>query len=479
MGFENSILAGTKLVRESIQSPNYVTGVSGWTINKDGSAEFSDIIVRGDLQSSNYVAGVSGYFLDWSTGSVELNDLTARGTVQSSNFSTGVSGWQVNDAGTAEFNDLTARGSIRTEDTGQRVELTDSGGFSEVRCYSGDAQEILPGTVSSFSTTYGAVTQSVFQLFSNVDEATNKAVNITLVPPFTGSPTPNGAIFVGGTLSSGVYFIMNPETNLHSQNTNIFGLTDNGNHPMQIGLDGSENLRIDAFGMQAVNNAAVSEMYMQPLGGTLYVGDVGVAATLLIPNTNDVSVSSTNNALITGDLAGDNLAFDGNEIMARNNGAAATLNLQNNGGLVQIGSPIQCGDMRGSDDSASGNVTTTSGTLVTDNTNGPNYNFGDYPPGGAVLVIISADMDNSGAASFSAMTFRIRDTNSSGTVRFTGGSNETIRHQGSGARSTCSTATVVTGLPSSGTGFIEGLYSSTGGNTATFRNADIVVIPMT
>lgn len=38
--FQSSILAGTILVRSAVQSPNYVPGVSGWTINQDGSYEF-------------------------------------------------------------------------------------------------------------------------------------------------------------------------------------------------------------------------------------------------------------------------------------------------------------------------------------------------------------------------------------------------------------------------------------------------------
>jgi len=54
-GFANSVVGGMgKLIRESIHSPNYVPGVSGWTINKDGSAEFSDVAIRGTVQSANY-----------------------------------------------------------------------------------------------------------------------------------------------------------------------------------------------------------------------------------------------------------------------------------------------------------------------------------------------------------------------------------------------------------------------------------------
>lgn len=46
MGFSNEILGGmSKLIRAAIQSPNFITGVQGWTINKDGSAEFQSLSV--------------------------------------------------------------------------------------------------------------------------------------------------------------------------------------------------------------------------------------------------------------------------------------------------------------------------------------------------------------------------------------------------------------------------------------------------
>lgn len=57
MSWSNPIIGGgNALIRESIHSPDYVTGVSGWTINKDGSAEFNDVTVRGSL----YVTGPQG-----------------------------------------------------------------------------------------------------------------------------------------------------------------------------------------------------------------------------------------------------------------------------------------------------------------------------------------------------------------------------------------------------------------------------------
>lgn len=49
-GFSNPIIGGGgSLVYPSIHSPNYVPSQSGWTINKDGTAEFADLTVRGKI----------------------------------------------------------------------------------------------------------------------------------------------------------------------------------------------------------------------------------------------------------------------------------------------------------------------------------------------------------------------------------------------------------------------------------------------
>lgn len=53
MPFGNPIVSGTTLVRSAIRSPDYVAGVSGWSINRDGSAEFNDVEVRGELLVSD------------------------------------------------------------------------------------------------------------------------------------------------------------------------------------------------------------------------------------------------------------------------------------------------------------------------------------------------------------------------------------------------------------------------------------------
>lgn len=48
-GFDNPIVAGLQLLIDAIQSPNYVAGVSGWTINKDGTVEFNNGLFRGTI----------------------------------------------------------------------------------------------------------------------------------------------------------------------------------------------------------------------------------------------------------------------------------------------------------------------------------------------------------------------------------------------------------------------------------------------
>jgi hypothetical protein len=52
-GFTNAVVGGAaKLIRFAIQSPNFVTGVSGWSINKDGTAEFQSLTARGSITAT-------------------------------------------------------------------------------------------------------------------------------------------------------------------------------------------------------------------------------------------------------------------------------------------------------------------------------------------------------------------------------------------------------------------------------------------
>lgn len=53
-GFSNPIAGGGgALIRPNLHSDDYVTGVSGWSINKDGTAEFNGILIRGTIILGN------------------------------------------------------------------------------------------------------------------------------------------------------------------------------------------------------------------------------------------------------------------------------------------------------------------------------------------------------------------------------------------------------------------------------------------
>jgi hypothetical protein len=49
MPYADPIVGGIFLIKPAIRSRNYIAGVSGWTINVDGSAEFNNVTVRGGL----------------------------------------------------------------------------------------------------------------------------------------------------------------------------------------------------------------------------------------------------------------------------------------------------------------------------------------------------------------------------------------------------------------------------------------------
>jgi hypothetical protein len=86
MSFSNPILAGEELVRNAIRSENFVAGVSGWRIARDGTAEFSDTIIRGSITArgaiytANVFDGRMNIYLnsdtdeltEWSTGALQF-----------------------------------------------------------------------------------------------------------------------------------------------------------------------------------------------------------------------------------------------------------------------------------------------------------------------------------------------------------------------------------------------------------------------
>lgn len=115
MPFMNPILAGEELIRSAMRSEGFVAGVSGWSVQRDGDAEFNDVTFRGTLEGTATYADEAGNaaLADAVNGPVTSTDMNA----QSPGYTPGSSdapgaGWMVDSAGNAEFNELTARGDL-------------------------------------------------------------------------------------------------------------------------------------------------------------------------------------------------------------------------------------------------------------------------------------------------------------------------------------------------------------------------------
>lgn len=57
----NPVVGGTTLRRAAIASPDFVSGESGWSINQDGSAEFTGLQINSISQK--FVVNSQGIFI--------------------------------------------------------------------------------------------------------------------------------------------------------------------------------------------------------------------------------------------------------------------------------------------------------------------------------------------------------------------------------------------------------------------------------
>ena len=148
----------------------------------------------------------------------------------------------------------------------------------------------------------------------------------------------------GGDLGLGT---LTPASRLHIADGS--DATLGGGGYFVTGPSNSTNLIMDDNELMARNNGAVSRLALNNDGGDVTVaangaGNLGIRtpapeAPLHIMGQPDVSLGG-GGGLVIGNTAGGNIGMDGNEIMARNNGTAATLFLNNDGGSVVAGSNL-------------------------------------------------------------------------------------------------------------------------------------------
>lgn len=83
MGFSNPIIGGGgALVYPSIHSPDYVTGVSGWSLKKNGNFEAANALIRGEFSGTDHIVNATGdFYYDGTPGVGNLSVSHVPGTV--------------------------------------------------------------------------------------------------------------------------------------------------------------------------------------------------------------------------------------------------------------------------------------------------------------------------------------------------------------------------------------------------------------
>ena len=113
---KDTITVGDSSNSGLIKSQNYTTGVSGWAIKSNGTAEFQNAIVRGEVN-----AGSGNFYGTVTVGKENAQDPDyiiidgQNALIRSANYQDGAgTGWLINNEGDAYFNNITARGAIKT-----------------------------------------------------------------------------------------------------------------------------------------------------------------------------------------------------------------------------------------------------------------------------------------------------------------------------------------------------------------------------
>jgi hypothetical protein len=129
-------------VNGMISSTTYVPGVSGWMLNRNGTAQIGSFNVGLDfIESTGYVLGSSGWRLN-QNGTAEFNSATYRGSMQSTNYVAGTTGWRIDsETGVAEFNELQANAQVTVGAMNEAI----NGGVS-----TGGRVEIQPNKIMVF-----------------------------------------------------------------------------------------------------------------------------------------------------------------------------------------------------------------------------------------------------------------------------------------------------------------------------------------
>ena len=164
---ENPVVGGTVLRRAAVQSPNYVPGTSGWTINQDGSAEFNNLTIRGTFLGADFIISSSGAF--FYSGTPALGNLIfsiAPSTTTADSFLNPVHG-----GGAASY----LSGTVYTLLGAAALQLFTTGSFSAAFIQAGPAGTV---TAESGSTAAGDSPAFIELLSANANDGIHRLIEL-------------------------------------------------------------------------------------------------------------------------------------------------------------------------------------------------------------------------------------------------------------------------------------------------------------
>lgn len=147
MPFDDPILGGNVLIRDAIRSPNYVSGMSGWSINADGSAEFTNVQIVVTGSNGLQIIRTSDGAL---VGSIDSNGNASFNSVNIGSDQLYINGDLLSDILDMRPRGIVARGTLPGNDsgTGERAALELAFEADATRLYEMNVQAPLSSNIN-------------------------------------------------------------------------------------------------------------------------------------------------------------------------------------------------------------------------------------------------------------------------------------------------------------------------------------------
>lgn len=169
------------LVLQSIFSPNFVHLVSGWSINKDGSAEFNNLTIRGTFLGADFIINSAGLFLY--NGTPALGNLVGSWAITAGTDSFGNAyraGLNVDaTTGTSYLQLLPGNPAVMAVGTGDAVEAT-PGEIRGIVLGSGSTRQVITDFRAAALTGENPAALAEFQLLSPTADLTTQPPSLSM-----------------------------------------------------------------------------------------------------------------------------------------------------------------------------------------------------------------------------------------------------------------------------------------------------------